>query len=202
MSISMTTEAMTISKRKSRKIPTTLIREELRGQPLYYRGYKDVLNGSKQIEEIMGSSSLQSIIVAIVAFFIKSQVNNKLYWIATNEAGLHLGHKNNLSTDIGVFLKEKVVLNDKYFEVAPEMAIEVDVKIDTDKELDYIFSKSEEMMQFGTQKICWIITKNKKIFVFAKDETTLIFDWDKDVQLTENITLNLQKLLDEEGVVC
>ncbi len=189
-------------KRKSRKIPAALIREELRGQPLYYRGYKDVLNGSKQIEEIMGSSSLQSIIVAIVAFFIKSRVDNKLYWTATNEAGLHLGHKNNLSTDIGVFLKEKVVLNDKYFEVAPEMAIEVDVKIDTDKELDYIFSKSEEMMQFGTQKICWIITKNKKIFVFTKNETALIFDWDKDIQLTESITINLQKLLDEEGVQC
>ena len=198
----METQLLAPPKRKSRKIPAALIREELRGQPLYYRGYKDVLNGSKQIEEIMGSSSLQSIIVAIVAFFIKSRVDNKLYWIATNEAGLHLGHKNNLSTDIGVFLKEKVVLNDKYFEVAPEMAIEVDVKIDTDKELDYIFSKSEEMMQFGTQKICRIITKNKKIFVFAKNETTLIFDWDKDIQLTEYIILNLQKLLDEEGVQC
>ena len=198
----METQLLAPPKRKSRKIPAALIREELRGQPLYYRGYKDVLNGSKQIEEIMGSSSLQSYLVGFIYATLFSLIDRKKYLITTNEAGLHLGHKNNLSTDIGVFLKEKVVLNDKYFEVAPEMAIEVDVKIDTDKELDYIFSKSEEMMQFGTQKICWIITKNKKIFVFAKDETTLIFDWDKDVQLTENITLNLQKLLDEEGVVC
>ena len=198
----METQLLAPPKRKIRKIPAALIREELRGQPLYYRGYKDVLNGSKQIEEIMGSSSLQSYLVGFIYATLFSLIDRKKYLITTNEAGLHLGHKNNLSTDIGVFLKEKVVLNDKYFEVAPEMAIEVDVKIDTDKELDYIFSKSEEMMQFGTQKICWIITKNKKIFVFAKDETTLIFDWDKDVQVTENITLNLQKLLDEEGVVC
>ena len=198
----METQLLAPPKRKSRKIPAALIREELRGQPLYYRGYKDVLNGSKQIEEIMGSSSLQSYLVGFIYATLFSLIDRKKYLITTNEAGLQLGHKNNLSTDIGVFLKEKVVLDDKYFEVAPEMAIEVDVKIDTDKELDYIFSKSEEMMQFGTQKICWIITKNKKIFVFAKDETTLIFDWDKDVQLTENITLNLQKLLDEEGVVC
>ena len=198
----METQLLAPPKRKSRKIPAALIREELRGQPLYYRGYKDVLNGSKQIEEIMGSSSLQSYLVGFIYATLFSLIDRKKYLITTNEAGLHLGHKNNLSTDIGVFLKEKVVLNDKYFEVAPEMAIEVDVKIDTDKELDYIFSKSEEMMQFGTQKICWIITKNKKIFVFAKDETALIFDWDKDIQLTENITLNLQKLLDEEGVQC
>jgi Uma2 family endonuclease len=33
-------------------------------------------------------------------------------------------------------LKEKVVLNDKYFEIAPEVAIEVDVKIETDKDLE------------------------------------------------------------------
>ncbi len=198
----METQLLAPPKRKSRKIPAALIREELRGQPLYYRGYKDVLNGSKQIEEIMGSSSLQSYLVGFIYATLFSLIDRKKYLITTNEAGLHLGHKNNLSTDIGVFLKEKVVLNDKYFEVAPEMAIEVDVKIDTDKELDYIFSKSEEMMQFGTQKICWIITKNKKIFVFSKDETTLIFDWDKDIQLTESITINLQKLLDEEGVQC
>ncbi|MCU0339893.1 MAG: Uma2 family endonuclease [Spirosomaceae bacterium] len=185
--------------RKPRKVPQNLIREVLRGQPYYYKGYKSVMNGTKKREEIMGSSSLQSIIVFILGFFLKSKINSKLYWIGSNEAGLHLGHKNNLSTDIGLFLKEKVVLNDKYFEVAPELAIEVDVKIDTDKELDYIFSKSEEMMLFGTQKIVWIITKNKKIFVFSKGETTQIFDWDKDIQLTENINLNLQQLLSEEG---
>ena len=125
----MVLEITAVPKRKSRKIPANLIREELRGKPFYYRGYKEVLNGTKQIEEIMGSSSLQSIIISIIDFFVSSNINRKLYWVATNEAGLHLGHKNNFSTDLGVFLKEKVVLNDKYFDVAPEMAIEVDVKI-------------------------------------------------------------------------
>ena len=197
----MVLEITAVPKRKSRKIPANLIREELRGKPFYYRGYKEVLNGNKQIEEIMGSSSLQSIIISIIDFFVSSNINRKLYWVAANEAGLHLGHKNNFSTDLGVFLKEKVVLNDKYFDVAPEMAIEVDVKIDSDQELDYIFSKSAEMLAFGTQKIAWIITKNKKIIVFAQGQTTQIFDWDNDILLMENITLNLKKLLDEEDVL-
>jgi hypothetical protein len=156
-----------IKSHQSRKIPQKYIREIVNGKPFYYKGYKNVLNGSKQIEEIMGSSSLQSILVMILGFFIKSKLNKSKYLLATNEAGLHLGHKNNFSTDIGIFLKEKIVLNDKYFEIAPEIAIEVDVKIDTEG-LDYVFSKSEEMMNFGTQKVVWIITKNKKLCYFQK----------------------------------
>ncbi len=197
----MSAEILESPKRKSRKIPANLIREVLRGKPLYYRGYKDVLNGTKQIEEIMGCSSLQSFLVGFIHGILFSKINRKKYILTTNETGLHLGHKNNLATDIGIFLKENVVLNDKYFEIAPEIAIEVDVKIDTDREVGYIFEKSEEMMAFGTKKILWIITKQKKIFVFEKGETTQVFDWDKDIVVMENITINLKKLLDEEEIM-
>jgi Uma2 family endonuclease len=97
-------------------------------------------------------------------------------------------------------LKEKVVLNDLYFEIAPEVAIEVDVKIETDKDLDYVFSKSEEMMNFGTERILWLITKHKKIFVFSKNETTQILDWNKDVVVMEGVVLNIHDLLEEEDL--
>lgn len=93
-----------------------------------------------------------------------------------------------------------MVLNDKYFEIAHKIAMEVDVKIETDKDLDYIFSKSEEMMSFGTEKILWVITKHKKIFVFSKNETTQILDWNKDVIVMEGVVLNIHNLLEEEGV--
>ncbi|MDZ7897281.1 MAG: Uma2 family endonuclease [Arcicella sp.] len=197
----MIEEKIEISKRKSRKIPSNLIREELRGKPLYYRGYKDVLNGTKKMEEIMGCSSLQSLIISIIDFFVKSNINRKFYWVASNEAGIHLGHKNNLSTDLGIFLKEKVTPNDKYFDVAPEIAVEVDVRIETERDLDYIFEKSEEMIKFGTKKILWIITRQKKIFVISANETIQVLDYHQDIALMENITLNLGRLLDEEGLV-
>lgn len=186
--------------KKSRKIPANLIRETLRGKSLYYKGYRDVINGNKQLEEIMGSSSLQGYLVSLLNAFIFNKLNRKIYSITTNETGLHLGKNNNLSTDLGIFLKEKIILNDKYSEVAPEIAIEVDVKIDTEKEIDYIFSKSEEMMLFGTSKILWILTKNKKIFVFSKGETTQVFDWHNEINILDDISLNLQGLLDQEGV--
>ncbi|GGD68310.1 hypothetical protein GCM10011514_35520 [Emticicia aquatilis] len=186
-------------KSRTRKIPEKYIREIVNGKPYYYKGYKSVLNGSKQIEEIMGSSSLQSYLVGLIYGILFSKINRKNYTITTNETGLHLGHKNNLSTDIGIFLKEKVILSDNYFEVAPEVAIEVDVKIDTE-DLDYVFSKSEEMMNFGTQKILWVITKHRKIMVFSKNTPTQVFDWNNDIAVMEGITLNLQQLLDDEGV--
>ena len=106
-------------KRKSRKIPMSLIREELRGKALYYKGYKEVIKGHKTLEEIMGSSSLQSVLVGLIYGILFSAINRKKYLLSTNETGLHLGHKNNFSTDVAVFLKEKVSLNDKYLFLWP-----------------------------------------------------------------------------------
>lgn len=192
-----------LTKREVKKIPEILIREVLRGEPLYYEGYRDVMSGLKKPEEIMGCSSLQSILLSILDFYIQSRINRKKYWLGGNEAGLHLGHKNNLSTDLGIFLKEKVTLTTNYFEVAPEVSIEVDVKIDVNtlgEKLEYIFEKSEEMMLFGTQKVIWILTKPKKIFIIEKDETTKVFDWNNEIEIIDGIVLNLKSLLEEEGV--
>ncbi len=192
-----------LTKREVKKIPEILIREVLRGEPLYYEGYKEVLLGKKKPEEIMGCSSLQSIIVSLINGILFGLINRKKYWLGGNEAGLHLGYKNNLSTDLGIFLKEKVTLTTNYFDVAPEVSIEVDVKIDVTtlgEKLEYIFDKSEEMIAFGSQKIIWILTKPKKIFVIAKDETTKVFDWQSEIEIIDGIILNLKNLLDEEGV--
>jgi hypothetical protein len=192
-----------LTKREVKKIPEILIREVLRGEPLYYEGYRDVMSGLKKPEEIIGCSSLQSILLSILDFYIQSRINRKKYWLGGNEAGLHLGHKNNLSTDLGIFLKEKVTLTTNYFEVAPEVSIEVDVKIDVNtlgEKLEYIFEKSEEMMLFGTQKVIWILTKPKKIFIIEKDETTKVFDWNNEIKIIDGIVLNLKSLLEEEGV--
>ena len=192
-----------LTKKEVKEIPEILIREVLRGEPLYYEGYKDVMSGFKKPEEIMGCSSLQSIIVSLLNGILFGLINRKKYWLGGNEAGLHLGHKNNLSTDLGIFLKEKVTLTTNYFEVAPEVSIEVDVKIDVTtlgEKLEYVFEKSEEMMVFGTQKIIWILTKPKKIFIIEKDETTKVFDCNNDIEIIDDIVLNLKNLLDEEGV--
>jgi len=45
------------------KIPKDLIFEELDGIPIYYRGYNEVIKKSKTLEDIMGSSTLQMVII-------------------------------------------------------------------------------------------------------------------------------------------
>ena len=57
------------------------------------------------------------------------------------------------------------------------------------------------MLNFGTKKILWIITKHKKIFVIEKGQTTQVVEWEDDIFLMENITLNLKDLLEEEDVL-
>jgi hypothetical protein len=44
-------------------IPKSLIYEMVDGKPIYYRGYQEYLSGEKQLEELIGSSHIQSFIV-------------------------------------------------------------------------------------------------------------------------------------------
>ena len=53
-------------KKTYKEIPETLVYEVLEGKPVYYKNYKDVLNGIKNLDDIMGSSSLQSFILTYI----------------------------------------------------------------------------------------------------------------------------------------
>jgi hypothetical protein len=46
----------TSPKKRSKKIPETLVYEVLNGRPLYRKGYKEVLRKNLNPENIMGSS--------------------------------------------------------------------------------------------------------------------------------------------------
>jgi hypothetical protein len=85
-----------------RKIPQQFVYEILDGQPIYYKGYKEVIQNKKTIEEIIGASGIQSIIVYYLVSFIAKFINEDTYSVLTNEAGLHLNHRSNLSNDIAI----------------------------------------------------------------------------------------------------
>jgi Uma2 family endonuclease len=189
-------------KPKNLKIPANLIYEELGGRLLPYKGFLDVINGNKKIEEIMGSSSLQAYLVSLINAFIFVKLNHKKYIVVTSEAGLHIEKGNNLANDIAIFDKENTILNDKYFDKPPKIAIEIDVKIDLSEtewtnEWDYVFEKSKKMLDFGTEKVIWISTKSKKIFVSSNTERWYIVNFDEDVPLFDNCILNIGGLLTE-----
>ena len=186
-------------------IPEKLIYEKINGKPVYYRGYKEVIKQKKQFEEIMGSSDIQSIIIDVILQKLYKKLNIKKYKILTNKLGLHIDKNNNLAADIAIYLKEKLYrkkIQGKYVEIPPKIIIEIDTKADLndfDNVMDYYQVKTKKLFNFGVEKVFWILTKNKQIIEAIPDQPWLIKKWNYDINLIENITLNLEKLLKEDG---
>ena len=90
----------------------------------------------------------------------------------TNEQGLHLENKSNLSADIAIFETSKLPLKavDKYYaSVAPKIQIEVDIDADIeDFEFPeaYINLKTDKFLAFGVEKVIWILSESKKVMIF------------------------------------
>ena len=186
-------------------IPEALIYEVMDGQPLYYKGYKDVLNKKKSLDDIMGSSTLQSFIINYLLRFIFKNLNEKKYLSLTNELGLHVGKKTNFSGDINIFdrlilTSEKI--NKNYSDVPPLIVCEVDSKIDisNNKDLDYVNIKTQKLLNFGVEKVIWIFSESQKVMIAQKDTDWLTKDWNQDIELLDGHLFNIGKYLEDEGV--
>jgi Uma2 family endonuclease len=185
-------------------IPKQLIYEELNGQILYRKGYQAVLNQTKTIEEIMGCSSLQSIIISVILSYLYRKIEDLGYSIATNEAGLHVSLGNNFSADIALYPIETAIaypLDKHYFKIAPKIVIEVDVAIALDNisDVEYIHQKIQTLFNFGVERVLWIFTHDKKILIAEPNQDWIIRDWAKDVQLMEGYTFNLMQMIQKKG---
>lgn len=186
-------------------IPAYLIYETLNGKPLYRKGYKDVIANRKTPGEIMGCSDIQAIIVSTLHLHLGMLTDRKKYWVVTNEPGLHLKLGDNLANDIAFYEKEKISIKGKFFNVAPKVAIEVDIKIDPEESpaygLDYVYQKTQAMFDFGTERVIWITTESRKVIVATKGENWLTCDWSQTIPVIDDVTLNVASVLTEEGVL-
>ena len=195
--------ATTSPKKRSKKIPETLVYEVLNGRPLYRKGYKEVLRKNLNPENIMGSSSLQAAIVSLLNTFFANHLPH--YFSFTNEPRLHLGLNENVSNDISLFLEDDIEeLNDRYFSTPPRIVIEVDVKIELEEftaEQEYIFEKTARLLSFGVEKVIWILTKTHKIIIADKGNPTwLITDWLQEISVTPDCSFVLNELLKSKKV--
>ncbi len=114
------------SRARYENIPESLVYEVMDGEPLYYKGYKDVLSNKKSLDDIMGSSGLQSFIIQYILEILYIKVGRKLYHFLTNEVGTHLNKNDNLSGDIFVYEKSKLVpakINEKYISIPAKIAV-------------------------------------------------------------------------------
>jgi hypothetical protein len=192
-------------KRRKSGVPSYLIHETLNGRPLYRRGYRDVIAGKKKPAEIMGSSSIQAMLVSLIHGFLFMNINRKQYLLVTNESGIHLDKGNNLSNDIAIFEKSSgLTLTNKYFITPPKIAIEVDVNIEPDefvgKETGYVYEKTQRLLDFGVERVIWITTQPRKIFVATQTAPWTTQDWDANVPVLDDVMLNLVKMLEEEEI--
>ncbi len=189
------------------KVPEKLIYEVLDGQPIPYQGFQEVMAGNKKLEDIMGSSGLQSFIVTnVLVRFLMKHLPEDEYDILSNEAGLHLSKKNNLATDIGIYPSGKLApdqLTDNYLNVPPLVAIEVDTKADFSQfnsPQDYFYQKTQALLDFSTERVVWISTASKKIMTATSQEDWITHGWEKPILLLPNITCPFAELLAKHGI--
>jgi Uma2 family endonuclease len=203
----MTALAIKYDNRKTIPIPDKLVYEEWDGRKLYRKGYKKFLNQTKTIEEIMGCSSLQAAIVSVLLSYLYRNVEDEGYEIMTNEAGLHIALGNNLSSDIILYDSKdflKYRLDEHYFNVAPKMVIEVDIKIELEEDMDivdYWTKKTEKLFSFGVEKVVWVFSEDKKIILAEPNKNWTTCDWTKDFELMPNHIINIQKMIDKKGYI-
>ncbi|MEO0172462.1 MAG: Uma2 family endonuclease, partial [candidate division WOR-3 bacterium] len=60
--------------------------------------------------------------------------------------------------------------------------------------MDYIYRKTQDLFQMETIKVIWILTKPKLVLI-AQKESWVIKNWNEDIDVIENISFNLEKLL-------
>lgn len=196
-----------VKKNGKRSIPAYLVREVIDGIPFYYRGYRQAMNKTKTLEELMSDSGLQFFIKDYLSDFLKAHLNRKKYRIGAGELGFHPNYKNNMGLDVVVFERQVLTpdkINTKFVEVPPRLVIEVDVNVelpDRDSDLfqEYVVRKIRRLFAFGTEKVVWIFTKSQKIFSATADAPWQVFDWDKDVELMDGVRVNLARYMEEEG---
>jgi Uma2 family endonuclease len=184
------------SQRKISKVPPCLVKEILDEIPVYYKGYKAVVRKEKTLEDIIGASGLQIFIVRYLFRLLDRNLDENLFYVFTGEGGLHLDKGNNLSGDVLVFEKSMLtpdLIDTHYLNIPPLIDIEVDVEIDnsTFSDFKYIQKKTKKLLEFGTQKVIWILTKTKTIIVAEPN---------KDWLMINNINFNVQNYLIKEGI--
>lgn len=190
-------------KRKpGRKIPDALIYEVVGGKPIYYKGYREVLNGKLNLEAIMAESILQSWLKAQFTILFAHLLAGKGYEIMTGELGLLLGNGTRRGADVAIYHSEHLILHSHFSKIPPEVIFEIDIQadIENETEMDYVLRKIEDYLHFGVKQVIWIFTNSRKIMTATPIKPWLTLDWDATIETIEGATFNLEKMLEGKTV--
>jgi hypothetical protein len=188
----------------SKPIPKYLIYEKVFDKPIYYKNYQKIFDNYKEIEKIMGSSLLQSLLIARILRKLMRLLPEDSYELITNEAGLQFKENHWCSVDIGIYTHqalENIVIENKYATTPPSIVIEVDTKADLSQfttSMDYYYNKTEALLKFGVKKVIWIFTDAKKVMIAEPEKDWIITNWQQDIHVIEKVYFNLSQLMANE----
>jgi len=183
-------------------IPEVLIYEMVDGNPIYYKGYREYLNGNRQIEELMGTSYLQGALATQIIIILSRLLDLTKYRLISNEIGLKFSTKSWRAADVAIFdinTLRQVPLSNKYLEVPPKIVIEIDTKADLEtiqNPLGYYQEKTDQLLEFGVEKVIWIFTETEKVLVAEGKKTWQIHNWKTDIHILERIKVNVSDIIE------
>ena len=193
-----------VKKKKAKRVPRELIYEMRHGKPIYYRDYDKVLSGEKTLEEVIGSSKLQAILLTLILKFLFTHLDVSKYVVLTNETGFKWAPRTWRNLDIAIFDKKQLLeegIDNRYAKTPPEVVIEIDTKADLRKYgdfMNYAREKTQDLLDAGVKKVIWYTTFDKKVMIAEKEKPWIITEWNCDVEIMEGIALNLERMFKEE----
>ncbi|TAK35794.1 MAG: hypothetical protein EPO28_14220 [Saprospiraceae bacterium] len=195
-------DVQTISKERkevSEKVPDYLVYEVVRGKPIFYKGYKDVLNKTTTFEEIKMESTLQSFLKTYLSHLLIVSLSGRNMVVLAGELGLNLPDSSKRGANLSIFKKENLLIHRHFSDLPPEVILEIDVHADTEAttEMDYVLEKIQDYLDFGVKKVIRIFTKNRKVMVATKEEPWLTQSLSMDIEVWEEVKLSLQELAEQ-----
>lgn len=202
----MTPERRQRQREREKQLTQLIYETDEAGKPVYYKGYREVLNGTVEPDKIMGASYLQSFLVDTLLHFFHTHPLQKKFKFLASELGVQIARKKWRSCDIAIYHRERLKgypMTNKYIDLPPDYVIEIDTKADLSKyknQQDYFLEKTRQLHEFGVKKVIWIFTENIPVIweSNAGEPITIHQSWDVDLTVTEGVMFNLARLVEAE----
>jgi Uma2 family endonuclease len=188
------------------KIPKSLIYEMYDGKPMYYKGYKDVLNELVNETEISFEVSKKTILASLILKNLFNNLDDEKFFIGGNGVGLEVSERINITTNIVIFDKNTLINREnkgKYFDITPLAVLEIDIEADASafgiSEFDYYSMKTKNLLDFGVKEVFWFFSASKQVAIARPNQDWVISNWDKELLVLGEYKFSLESLLEKGG---
>jgi Uma2 family endonuclease len=156
--------------------------------------------------EVMACSTFQSLVVGYVYNKLWNALEDKPYWVMSNEVLNNLPKKSKAAYDIAVFDKASLPpehISVYYANVQPKLVIEIDVKVEAESQTpeDIVWQiKTKKLLASGVEKVIWFFTKTQLVLIARPNEDWILADWQRDIEVWEGVKVNVAQYLAKNGI--